>query len=70
MQANETDIRHLLPHGSMQAIAHKLGISRQAVSQAMKAAKPNSPAVQEAIKIVERAGTMGTARILAVIKAS
>jgi len=70
MQANATDIRHLLPRGSMQAIAQKLGISRQAVSQAMKIAKPNNPAVQEATKIVGKAGTLDTARILAAIKSS
>lgn len=70
MKMDFTNIRHFIPHGGMTLIAQKLGISRQAVSQALKAAKPSNPIVQEAIKMAQDSGTVDTARVLAAIKAN
>lgn len=64
------NIRHIVPHGGMTLIAQKLGITRQAVSQALKAAKPGNPIVQEAIKMAQESGTVDTAKVLAAIKAN
>ena len=64
-----TNIRHIVPRGGMTLIAQKLGVSRQAVSQALKAAKPSNTIVQEAIKMAQESGTVDTARVLATIKA-
>ncbi|WP_223648928.1 hypothetical protein [Hymenobacter psoromatis] len=69
MKVNTANIRHIVPHGGMTLIAQKLGITRQAVSQALKAAKPSNPIVQEAIKMAQESGAVDTARILASIRA-
>ena len=59
------DIRHLVPRGTVTALAKKLGITPQAVSIALKAGRPNHPAVQAALALAEDSGTMATAQKLA-----
>jgi DNA-binding phage protein len=68
MKVDTANIRHIVPHGGMTLIAQKLGITRQAVSQALKAARPSNPIVQEAIRMAQESGTVDAARILASIR--
>lgn len=63
-------IRHILPRGGMAIIARKFGITRQAVSQALKLARPGNPVVQEAVKMAQESGAVDTAIFLASIKTS
>ena len=70
MKTYFTNIRYIVPHGGMTLIAQKLGITRQAVSQALKVARPGNPIIQEAIKMAQESGTVDAARILATFKAN
>jgi predicted transcriptional regulator len=65
MQTVARDIRHLVPRGTVTALAKKLGITPQAVSIALKAGRPNHPAVQAALALAEDSGTLATALKLA-----
>jgi hypothetical protein len=65
MQANEINIRGIVPHGGMKLIAEKLGMTAQAVSLALKVAKPNHPAVRLALQMAEESGTLVAAQQLA-----
>jgi len=59
------NIKQLLPHGAVSAIAKKLGISPAAVSQALKCGKPGSPAVQEAVRMAQASTALSIAQALA-----
>nr|GFA21257.1 hypothetical protein [Tanacetum cinerariifolium] len=59
------NIKSLLPHGSISAIARSLGISTPAVSKALKQGRPGNRVVQEAVRIAEASGALHTARALA-----
>jgi hypothetical protein len=65
MQTVAMDIRQLVPRGTVTALAKKLGITPQAVSIALKAGRPNHPAVQAALALAEDSGTLATAQKLA-----
>jgi predicted transcriptional regulator len=65
MELSSHNLKSLLPHGSISAIAKELGISTAAVSQALKRGKPGSKVVQEAVRIAEANGALYTARALA-----
>lgn len=59
------NLKLLLHHGAVSAIAKKLGISAAAVSQALKAGKPGNRIVQEAVLMAEASGALYTAQALA-----
>jgi len=63
-----TTILELLPHGSVQLIAHKLGIGKQAVSKALKKQRPGHPAVVEALRMARASGAIEAAQELRTIK--
>lgn len=65
MEPKAQNLKHLLPYGSISAIAKKLGISGPAVSQALKDGRPGSPAVQEALRIAKESGALEAAQTLA-----
>jgi predicted transcriptional regulator len=65
MEPKHENLKRLLPHGSLSAIAKKLGISASAVSQSIKEGRPGSKAVQEAVRIAEESGALATAQKLA-----
>lgn len=65
MKAVGQDIRALVPRGGVAQIAGELGVTPQAVSLALKAAKPNHPAVIAALKLAETSGSLAAAQQLA-----
>ena len=67
MVLSHPNLKLLLPHGAVSAIAKKLGISTAAASQALKSAKPGSPVVQEAVRMAQASGALSTAKALASI---
>lgn len=54
---SSVNLRELLPHGSITYIAHRLDISRAAVTKALQKGKPNHPAVAEAVRLIRQAGS-------------
>ena len=67
--ASKINIPDLLPHGSMGEIAQQLGITKQAVSLALKAGKPGHPAVRLALTMAEASGALAAAQQLAKLTA-
>jgi hypothetical protein len=59
-----TSIAELLPHGSIQLIANKLGLGKQAVSKALRRQRPGHPAVLEALRMAHDSGAFEAARDL------
>lgn len=57
-------IAELLPHGSIQLIANKLGLGKQAVSKALRKQRPGHPAVVEALRMAHESGAFEAARDL------
>ncbi|TGE21511.1 hypothetical protein E5K00_14590 [Hymenobacter aquaticus] len=51
------DLRALLPHGSITYIAHRLEMSRAAVTKALRKGRPSHPAVAEAVRLIKEAGS-------------
>ena len=70
MKISKASIRYIPPHGGMATIVRKFGITHQAVSQALRVARPGNPVVQEAIKMAKESGAVVAAKFLANIKAS
>lgn len=70
MQEKNPDLQRLLPRGGISQIAKKLGITRQAVSLAIKSAKPGNPAVIEAMNIARASGALGAAQDIATLNAA
>ena len=64
---NTRNLQRLLPHGSVTALAKKLGISSTAVSKALKGGRPSHPAVQEAMRMAQNSGALATAQALATL---
>jgi len=62
MALTNTSLAKLLPHGSIQLIANKLGIGKQAVSKALRRQRPGHPAVQEALRMAEESGALRVAQ--------
>ena len=62
---SKINIADLISHGGMREIAQALGITSQAVSLALKAAKPSHPAVRLALKMAEASGALDAAQQLA-----
>ena len=60
-------IQQLLPYGSIKTIAKKLGVSSQAVGLALKAGRPSSRAVQEALRMIKESGAIEAAQTLATL---
>ena len=60
-------LAELLPHGSIQQIATKLGLGKQAVSKALRRQRPGHPAVLEALRMAHESGAFAAARDLAVV---
>jgi len=54
----------LLPHGSIQLIADKLGLGKQTVSKALRRQRPGHPAVLEALRMAEESGALRAAQQL------
>jgi hypothetical protein len=63
--ASKINISDLLPHGGIGEIAQQLGISKQAVSLALKAGKPGHAAVRLALSIAQESGALEAAQQLA-----
>lgn len=63
--SSKNKLASLVPHGGMGKIAEKLGITKQAVSLALKAGKPSHPAVREVLRIAEESGALVAAQQLA-----
>ncbi|MBW3128861.1 hypothetical protein [Hymenobacter profundi] len=59
----------LLPRGSQQKIAERLGIKKQAVSAAIKKCKPGNAVVIEALRIARECGALDAAQDLAKLAA-
>jgi len=55
-------LSQLLPHGSIQLIADKLGLGKQAVSKALRRQRPGHPAVVEALRMAEASGALRVAQ--------
>ncbi|WP_167855722.1 helix-turn-helix domain-containing protein [Hymenobacter fodinae] len=70
MQETATKLVDLLPHGSQSKIAKTLGMSRQAVGDALKRCKPGNPVVIEAMRIARESGALDTAKDLATLNAA
>lgn len=64
MERCTQNLKRLLPHGSVSAIAKKLGVSSSAVSQALKEGRPSHPAVQEALRMAQESGALAAAQAL------
>ena len=58
-------IADLLPRGAISDIAGRLGISRQAVSEALNKGKPGHPAVVEALRMARESGSFDAALSIA-----
>jgi|GEM_PF-2808710 len=56
-QQSLVDLRALLPHGSITYIAHRLDISRAAVTKALQKGRSSHPAVAEAVRLIKQAGS-------------
>ena len=67
MQATQTDLRRLLPHGGLSVIAKSLGITRQAVSDALKTGRPGNRVVVEALRMAKESGSLEAAQDLATL---
>ena len=70
MLHDDKNLKHLLPYGSMRAIAKKLGVSTPAVSQALKQGRPGNRIVQEAVRMAQESGALTTAQALASLSAT
>lgn len=69
MEPKAQNLKHLLPYGSISAIAKKLGISGSGVSQALKDGRPGSRVVQEALRMAKESGALEAAQTLSTLKA-
>ena len=58
MEPRTHNLKQLLPHGAVGAIAKKLGISGPAASKALKDGKPGSRVVQEALRMAKESGAL------------
>ena len=65
MQEQRQKIAKLLPRGAQQKIADELGISRQAVGDALKRGKPSNLVVIKALEIARASGSLAAAQDLA-----
>ena len=65
--SSKINITPFVPHGGMTQIANKLGMSLQAVSQALKNGRPGNRAVQEALRMAKDSGAIEAAQTLATI---
>jgi DNA-binding transcriptional LysR family regulator len=65
-----TNLKQLLPHGAITAIAKKLGIRQPSVSEALRRGRPSHPAVQEALKIAKESGGLEAQQTLNSLKAA
>lgn len=70
MQDKAPKLSDLLPRGSQSKIAESLGMSRQAVGDALKRCKPGNPVVIEAMRIARECGALDTAKDLATLNAA
>ncbi|GAA4362256.1 hypothetical protein GCM10023185_30030 [Hymenobacter saemangeumensis] len=70
MQAKKTELAKLLPYGGISSIAKKLGISRQAVSDALAAGRPGNRVVIEALRMAKESGSLEAAQSLASLQPS
>ena len=59
----------LLPPGTITSMAKEAGVTKQAVGQALKKAKPTNRFVQQALRIAKECGSLETAQHLASIGA-
>ncbi|MGI4884249.1 MAG: hypothetical protein ACRYFR_04750 [Janthinobacterium lividum] len=65
MNDNPKKLSGLLPRGSIQRIAEQLGLTKQAVSDAIRRERPGHPAVIEAVRIARECGSLTAAQDLA-----
>lgn len=64
MQERAQKLSDLLPYGSQNQIAEKLGMSRQAVGDALRRCKPGNRVVIEALRIARECGALDAAKDL------
>ncbi|OUJ67846.1 hypothetical protein [Hymenobacter crusticola] len=69
MQERAQKLADLLPYGTQSQIAKKLGMSRSAVQQAIRAERPGNAVVIEAMRIAREVGALETAKDLASLNA-
>ncbi len=70
MSKETANLKQLLPHGAITAIAKKLGIKQPSVSAALRRGLPGNPAVQEALRIAKESGGLEAAQTLQTLKAA
>ena len=61
------NLKQMLPHGAISAIAKRLGISAPAASRALKIGRPGSRVVQEALRMAKENGGIDAAHTLATL---
>lgn len=70
MEPKKTKIlADLLPPGKMKLMAEEAGVTIQAVSNALRKAKPTNRFVQQALKIAEECGSLKAAQTLVSLSA-
>ncbi|GAA4503168.1 hypothetical protein GCM10023172_27570 [Hymenobacter ginsengisoli] len=67
MKRTKSRITQLLPRGAVKEIATTVGLSGPAVSIALRSANPAHPAVQEALRIIDKSNALATAQKLATL---
>ncbi|MVN78078.1 hypothetical protein GO988_17245 [Hymenobacter sp. HMF4947] len=70
MTKENANLKQLLPHGAITAIAKKLGIRQPSVSEALRRGKPGNACVQEALRIVRESGALEAQQTLNSLKAA
>ena len=70
MSKETANLKQLLPHGAITAIAKKLGIKQPSVSAALRRGLPGNRAVQEALRMAKESGGLEAAQALQTLKAA
>ena len=70
MSKETANLKQLLPHGAITAIAKKLGIKQPSVRAALRRGLPGNPAVQEALRMAKESGGLEAAQVLQTLRAA
>ncbi len=62
-------LKDLLPHGAQKEIAEVLGLSKQAVSEALTAQQPGHPAVVRAGQMLRELGILDAVQVINTLNA-
>jgi cell division FtsZ-interacting protein ZapD len=58
MSKETANLKQLLPHGAITAIAKELGIKQPSVSEALRRGQPGHKAVQVALRLIRESGAL------------